>query len=113
MFCRIKPNATAHMEQAFRTRYDARKDETGKAFTTIQLFDEKQEETASFHFVFVLDESGSMAGEEWNSLKQVYRAFLIRLNNDQGGDDHFTVVLFDDGTRKITRQQPLANTPSD
>ena len=112
MFCRIKPNATAQMEQAFREHYDARKDETGKAFTTIQLFDEKQQETASFHFVFVLDESGSMAGE-WNSLGQAYREFLTRRNNDQGGDDHFTIVLFDTGARTITQQKLLANTPRD
>ncbi|CAF4266430.1 unnamed protein product, partial [Rotaria sordida] len=57
MFCRIKPKATAKMEKAFQTHYDAQKDETGKVFTTIQLFDDKQQETQSFHFVFVLDES--------------------------------------------------------
>ena len=110
MFCRIKPNATARMEQAFKECYDARKDETGKAFTTIQLFDEKQHESLSFHFVFVLDESGSMKSE-WDSLQRAYQKFLKRRNNDQGGNDHFTVVLFDDGTRTICRQQPLANTP--
>ena len=113
MFCQIKPNATAQMEKAFRKYYDARKDETGKAFTTIQLFDEKQQETASFHFVFVLDESGSMTSE-WNSLKLAYREFLTRRNNDQGGDDLFSVVLFDTGARSITEQpQRLANTPGD
>ena len=112
MFCRIKPNATARMEQAFSTCYDARKEETGKAFTTIQLFDEKQQETLSFHFVFVLDESGSMSGE-WSSLKQAYREFLTRRNNDQGADDHFTVVLFNTASRAICAQQSLANTPHD
>jgi Mg-chelatase subunit ChlD len=110
MFCCIKPKATSTMQEAFKTHYDAKKDETGKAFTTIQLFDDKQHETQSFHFVFVLDESGSMSGE-WNALQNAYKAFLNRRNDDQGGDDHFTVVQFDSSARIICQQQRLANTP--
>ncbi len=110
MFCRIKPKATATMEKTFTRCYNAKKDETGKEFTTIQLFDEKQQETQSFHFVFVLDESGSMS-DEWSSLQNAYQGFLTRRNDDQGGDDHFTVVLFDDTKRTICQQQRLANTP--
>ncbi|CAF4820506.1 unnamed protein product, partial [Rotaria sp. Silwood1] len=110
MFCQIKPKATAKMEKAFQTHYDAQKDETGKVFTTIQLFDDKQQETQSFHFVFVLDESGSMAGE-WNSLQSAYGAFLTRRNDDQGGDDHFSVIQFESNARIICQQQSLSNTP--
>ncbi|CAF1181896.1 unnamed protein product [Adineta ricciae] len=93
MFCYIKPNATAKMQGAFAAYYNAKKEETGKAFTVIKLFDDKQQETQSFHFVFVLDESGSM-GSQWQALQKVYQAFLTRRNDDQGGDDHFTIVKF-------------------
>ena len=112
MFCRIKPKATAKMELAFKNYYDSKKDDTGREFTAIQLFDEKQQETRSFHFVFVLDESGSM-GPHWNSLQVAYQSFLQRRNDDQGGDDHFTVILFDSAARPqpICQQQNFANTP--
>jgi hypothetical protein len=111
MFCRIKPKATAKMEKAFTECYNAKKDETGKVFTSIQLFDEKQQETQSFHFVFVLDESGSMS-PHWSSLQTAYRGFLTRRNDDQGGDDHFTVTLFENSARTICQHQRLANTPN-
>ncbi|CAF1654317.1 unnamed protein product, partial [Rotaria magnacalcarata] len=73
-FCRIKPNTTAKTEKAFASYYDAQKYETGKQFTKIKLFDDKEQEAQSFHFIFVLDESGSMAGE-WNALQSVYNTF--------------------------------------
>jgi Mg-chelatase subunit ChlD len=111
MFCRIKPKATAKMEQAFTKYYNGKKDETGKVFTPIQLFDDKQQETRSFHFVFVLDESGSMSSH-WSSLQTAYRGFITRRNDDQGGDDHFTVVLFESSARTICQHQPLASTPN-
>ncbi|CAF4310596.1 unnamed protein product, partial [Rotaria sp. Silwood2] len=109
MFCRIKPKATAKMEAAFTKYYNAKKDETGKVFTSIQLFDEKQQESQSFHFVFVLDESGSMS-PHWSSLKTAYSGFLTQRNDDQGGDDLFTVVLFNNNARPIYQRQRLVNT---
>ncbi|CAF2087164.1 unnamed protein product [Rotaria magnacalcarata] len=73
-FCRIKPNTTAKTEKAFASYYDAQKYETGKQFTKIKLFDDKEQEAQSFHFIFVLDESGSVAGE-WNALQSAYNTF--------------------------------------
>ena len=110
MFCRIKAQATAKMEAAFKKCYDSKKEETGREFTAISLCDEQQLETRSFHFVFVLDESGSM-GSHWGSLQVAYQRFLQRRNDDQGGDDHFTVILFDDSSRPICAQQNFTNTP--
>lgn len=110
MFCRIKATATAKMEAAFKQYYESKKDETGREFTSIQLCDDKQQEAQSFHFVFVLDESGSMSSH-WSSLQEAYQRFLQRRNDDQGGDDYFTVVLFDSSARTICRQQNYTNTP--
>ncbi len=100
------------MEAVFAKCYEAKKQETGRVFTPIQLFDEKQQETKSFHFIFVLDESGSM-GTHWSYLETAYRGFLTRRNDDQGGDDHFTVILFDHNARIILPpHQRLSNTPN-
>lgn len=110
MFCRIKPKATAKLEQAFTQYYDAQKDETGKQFTTIKLFDDKEPESQSFHFVMVLDESGSMISE-WKALLSAYNAFLDRRNDDQGTGDYFTVVQFDSSARIVCQRQLLAHTP--
>lgn len=110
MFCCIKPKATAKLEQAFSQYYNAQKDETGKQFTTIKLFDDKEPEAQSFHFVMVLDESGSMKNE-WNSLVAAYNAFLDKRNADQGTGDYFTVIQFGSNARLICQRQPLAKTP--
>lgn len=110
MFCCIKPKATAKMQQAFAQHYDAKKEETGKAFSRIDLFDDKEQETQSFHFVFVLDESGSM-GSVWIYLQKAYGGFLIRRRDDQGTNDHFTVIQFDSDARIICQQQTFSKTP--
>ncbi len=72
----------------------------------------QQQETKSFHFIFVLDESRSI-GTHWSYLETAYRGFLTRRNDDQGGDDHFTVILFDHNARIILPpHQRLSNTPN-
>jgi Mg-chelatase subunit ChlD len=111
MFCCIKPNYTKKMELAFKARYDAVKEKSGKAFTVIKLFDEQQQVPQAFHFVFVLDESGSMSGSPWNALVAAYQSFLARRQNDQGGDDLFSVVQFSSGARIICQRQRLSTTP--
>ena len=110
MFCCIKPKATAKLEQAFAQYYNAQKDETGKQFTTVKLFDDKEPEAQSFHFVMVLDESSSMCSQ-WQALLSAYDAFLNRRNDDQGAGDYFTVIQFASSARLICQRQPLINTP--
>lgn len=100
------------MEAAFKQCYDTKKDETGREFTAISLCDAREQETRSFHFVFVLDESGSMKSH-WNSLQTAYQTFLKQRNDDQSGDDHFTIILFDDSARSVCQHQDFANTPPD
>jgi uncharacterized protein YegL len=111
MFCCIKPRATAKMQKAFETQYKAKTEETGKTFTVIQLFNQKEEETKHFHFVLVLDESGSMSGTPWAELSAAYQGFLNRRDNDQGANDFFTVVQFSTTARPTCKRQPLAQTP--
>ncbi|CAF4010268.1 unnamed protein product [Rotaria sp. Silwood2] len=111
MFCCVKPAATLKMQKAFEAKYTAKKEETGKAFTTIKLFDDEKAVAQSFHFVFVLDESISMSGQPWNDMIKAYQGFLDRRTNDQGGDDLFSVIQFGSTGRITCERQSLFNTP--
>ncbi|CAF1361600.1 unnamed protein product [Adineta steineri] len=108
MFCCIKPEYTKKMENAFRQQYQGSE---GRTLSVIELFDKtkQQQSTNSFHFIFVLDESGSMSGH-WTSLVQAYVNFLNTRENDQGGDDIFSVVQFDSGARTVYERRKLAQT---
>ena len=98
------------MEKAFANAYTARKDEIDKTFRTIKLVDDSQPEVESYHFVFILDESGSMK-PHWKSLEDAYKKFLDSRNSDQGGTDHVTVVQFDNKARPICKYTPVRNNP--
>ncbi|CAF3593765.1 unnamed protein product [Rotaria sp. Silwood1] len=134
MFCVIKPNATAKVRDAFKAQYKSKASDAERAFKEILLFDTKQQkvqnkesdakrafketvsfdteqhEAQSYHFVFVLDESGSMS-PHWNKLQQAYNNFLTRRNDDQGGDDVITVVQFDSSARTICSRQKVIDAP--
>ncbi|CAF3956268.1 unnamed protein product, partial [Rotaria magnacalcarata] len=101
MFCCVNPAATLKMQRAFETYYNAKKDQTGKEFKTIKLFGDQPIDSRLFHFVFILDESGSMSGYGWNSLLRAYQSFLDRRRNDQGSDDLFSVIQFQSTARNI------------
>ncbi|CAF1360663.1 unnamed protein product [Adineta steineri] len=109
MFCCIKPEYTKKMENAFRQQYQGNE---GRTLSVIELFDKtkQQQSTNSFHFIFVLDESGSMSGH-WNSLIQAYVNFLNTRESDQGGDDIFSVVQFASTARPIYQGCKLAQAP--
>ncbi|CAF3987215.1 unnamed protein product [Rotaria sp. Silwood1] len=77
----------------------------------IELFDSDQHETQSYHFVFLLDESGSMK-PHWRALEEAYKKFLIRRNNDQGGNDYVTVIQFATNARTTCTYQPVRSSAS-
>ncbi|CAF3836916.1 unnamed protein product [Rotaria sp. Silwood1] len=110
MFCVIKPKATAKMRDAFKNQYTLKGSDAERAFKDIELFDVHQQEAQSYHFVFVLDESGSM-NPYWNELQQAYNGFLSRRNDDQGGDDVVTVVQFNTDARTICSKRKVADAP--
>ncbi|CAF4642547.1 unnamed protein product, partial [Rotaria sp. Silwood2] len=112
MFCCINPAATLKMQEAFEQEFNKRKNQTGKEFKTIKLFGDNPIDSRLFHFVFVLDESGSMSWEDrWVNLVSAYNSFLDRRNNDQGGNDIFSVIQFDDSAQIICKKTPLSNVP--
>jgi uncharacterized protein with von Willebrand factor type A (vWA) domain len=50
----------------------------------VELFDETKMPTSAFHFVLVLDESGSMNGTPWRSVREAVSQLLARRISDQG-----------------------------
>ncbi len=60
-----------------------------------------------FHIIFVLDESGSMAGDAWQSLVNAYNAFLSRRGADQGTQTLVSVIQFSDSARVIYSCLPM------
>jgi hypothetical protein len=113
MFCCINPKATEKMQQLFEKEYNSKTAQTGKEFKTVKLFGDQPIDSRLFHFVFVLDESGSMSGTPWESLVKAYQSFLDRRRNDQGGSDLFSVVQFASRARIIYQQKHLADTHRD
>ena len=51
------------------------------------------------HSVFVLDESGSMKGSNWEGLMSAYRKYITTVKDLGRFNDLFSVVQFDDGSR--------------
>lgn len=96
LFCRIKQQYTDKMEKTFRKYYESQEPE--RKITSVDLFKDVKTEIRKYHFIFVLDESGSMTGE-WQNLVNAYQNFLRRRSNDQGEEDKLTVVQFDSGSR--------------
>ncbi|CAF3438283.1 unnamed protein product, partial [Rotaria sp. Silwood2] len=113
MFCCINPKATEKMQRLFEKEYNSKTAQTGKEFKTIKLFGDKPIDSRLFHFVFVLDESGSMQETPWHDLVKAYQSFLDRRRNDQGGNDLFSVVQFDSVGQILYQQKHLAHTHRD
>ena len=96
MFCRIKKTNTEKTEKAMQRCYNSIEHPRRK-LAVLDLFKADEEEAKRFHFVFCLDESGSMGGTPWQALLTAYAGFLNKRRNDQGADDLVSVVTFGSG----------------
>jgi uncharacterized protein YegL len=54
----------------------------------------EEERTIRFHFIFCLDESGSMCGSPWAALLSAYQTFINKRLNDQGMGDVVSTITF-------------------
>jgi Mg-chelatase subunit ChlD len=95
------------MQNAFQAYFQQKGESSEKAFSVVKLFTDTQVEVGSFHFIFVLDESGSMTGQPWNDLVRAYQEFLNQRSNDQGGNDIVSVIQFASGANIIYQCQPV------
>jgi hypothetical protein len=106
MFCRIKHEYTKKMETQLRKCYNDASGDRGMELTTVDLFDASALEARQFHFIFVLDESGSMSGQRFADLQTAYRNFIEIRRNSQGLSDFVSVVLFNN-TARLLHPSPL------
>jgi hypothetical protein len=79
--------------------YNSDKAGEPRAMLKIQLFDADAIETGRFHFVFCLDESGSMSGSDWQTLMRTYVTFINKRRNDQEMGDVVSTITFSTGYR--------------
>ncbi len=68
--------------------------------SAIDLFSAEKNDIKNYHFIFVLDESGSMS-RDWHSVVNAFQEFVkVRQSSCQGtADDIVSVVTFDDSAR--------------
>jgi hypothetical protein len=99
LFCRVDRKATLKMETEFRKWYqgsvDGKVDASERKLDALDLFVQADAALVKpYHFVFALDDSGSMSGQPWIDLERAYHQFLDRRRSDQGGSrDLVSIVL--------------------
>lgn len=106
MFCTANPEYTLRMLRQFETHYNNVED--AKTLTYVDLTDGKTH-NKGFHFIFVLDESGSMRGTSWNHLSEAYDWFIQSRRNDQGFNDLVSVVQFNGSSRVIFQNASISS----
>ncbi len=109
--------STEKMEKVFRRFYDD--GDRKRTMTSVQLGEASSESSpsssagpSSNHFVFCLDESGSMMGQRWQDVMQAYRGHLERRRIDQGVTDIVSVITFDHEPRLAVDRAPLPSAPA-
>mmetsp|Transcript_46309 Transcript_46309/g.107760 ORF Transcript_46309/g.107760 Transcript_46309/m.107760 type:complete len:1137 (-) Transcript_46309:94-3504(-) len=69
-------------------------------------------EKQACHFVFCMDDSGSMRGTPWEELTKAYTAFLDdRLAQDGENNDLVSIIVFNTSARTQVRAEPLSSKP--
>jgi uncharacterized protein YegL len=71
-------------------------------------------ENNDYHFIIILDESGSMSGY-WDVVRKTYGKFTESYKNDDSKNDIFSVITFDHSARivdKRKRAKDLAPLPA-
>eukprot|EP00936_MAST-01D_sp_MAST-1D-sp1_P000071 g71.t1 len=125
LFCTANPDATSQMVNSEthpdgdhmpkgtgvlqRYFHDEQENAKGRLLRCLNLCSSTDGSSNSFesrrknHFVFVLDDSGSMGGDRWDNLMLAYQRFLEKRDIDQGVDDEVSVILF--SSDAVVRQQ--------
>ncbi|CAF1183152.1 unnamed protein product, partial [Rotaria sordida] len=108
LFYCMNERTTKKMTNAFQNYYAKQRDKTDKRCVVIYPFKDNEPATQSFHFVFVLDGSVSMA-HHWTALLQAYAGFIQVRKRNQGEGDIFSVVQFSDEGRIEYEQKDARN----
>ena len=106
----ICPNLTNYMVNRFKTYWSQKENEDSLNELQIVNFggsDNSPVVFHQFHFVFVLDESGSMKSS-WNKVQNSFTSFLNLRSSDQSSDI-VSVVNFDSVARVIWSRESVGN----
>eukprot|EP00960_Hanusia_phi_P073369 767995-Hanusia_phi.AAC.1 len=79
-----------------------------RKYSQVDFSADYKEESASFHVVFVLDDSGSMAGQGWSSLVKAVRTFF-QIRKAANAKDMVSMVAFNSLARTLCQYLPLDN----
>jgi len=127
MFCPLRPAETAKMETTFRRFYDGARAATPSVIPfaagpaqgpqprkmVVAKIVDKTSDIPNYHVIFVLDESGSMAGARWSALQAAVRAFVATRHGSQCMVDRVSVVRFGTTSNISSRVQPLQSVLSE
>ena len=103
----IAPKLTNYMVNQFQEYWEKVHDGMEFEIANFGASDNSTVMFSQYHFVFVLDESGSM-DTSWNMVLNSFKSFLNLRNSDQS-NDIVSVVNFDDTARVIQTGVPASN----
>jgi uncharacterized protein YegL len=100
---------TKLMENIFEKVYN--NNDLNKTMSIIRLVDVKAVESSKIkkHFIFLLDESGSMSGTPWNELKVAYNNFIDVRQKSQSIIDYVSVITYDSSVRRLFTRESVLN----
>ena len=100
---------TKSMEYIFETNYNSIAE--NKKMSVIRLIDANavQSSKVKKHFIFLLDESGSMSGTPWNELGAAYNNFIDLKQKSQSSFDYISVITYDHKVRRLFTRESVMN----
>ena len=100
---------TKLMEDIFEKTYN--NNDLNKKMSVIRLIDAKAIEWSKIkkHFIFLLDESGSMSGTPWKEVKVAYNNFIDLRQKSQSIIDYVSVITYDDSVRPLFTRESVLN----
>jgi uncharacterized protein YegL len=72
--------------------------------TPVQSNSAASTQCISLHTVFIIDESGSMAGSRWESLQQSFNAYIKHLSLNSSSSDIVSVIQFGSSARVVAEK---------
>ena len=97
LFVSVIEGQTGNTGSIFRRNYDDI--ENGKQMSEVALYNKSNVSFTKKHFIFLLDESGSMHGNPWQELMQAYASFIDSKKDEQSSINYISVITHDDLSR--------------
>jgi hypothetical protein len=91
LMVKVNKHNLVKTEALFRKFYDC--SELNKRMEIVDLHNNTVQKFTLNHFIFLLDLSGSMRGQRWIDLINVFNEFLNRRRQDQGTDNYINAYI--------------------